>query len=72
MPPVGFEELFGGDQPNEPQGQWQDASLFKNDSEEIRRRNTIQKGIFFDDNEENLDDELRDFDPLADLHSMKE
>ena len=71
MPPVGFEELFGHDQPNEP-AQWQDASLFKNDSEEIRRRNTIQRGIFFDENEENMADELKDFDPLADLHSMKE
>ena len=52
MPPVGFEELFGNDQqPAAASGdQWQDASLFKNDSEEIRRANTIQKGIFFDEN----------------------
>ena len=51
MPPVGFEELFGDDQPAAASGdQWQDANLFKNDSEEIRRANTIQKGIFFDEN----------------------
>lgn len=67
MPPVGFEELFGNSNSNEQNEEWEDASLIKNESEEMRRANTIKRGIFFDENEENFDDELKDFDPLGDL-----
>jgi hypothetical protein len=35
----------------------------------MRRNNTIKRGIFFDENVEDLDNELLDFDPLGDLQA---
>lgn len=68
MPPVSFDELFGNDAQPSGEGEWQDmGSLLNSDAGEFRRNNTVKKGIFFDENEENLDDELKDFDPLAEL-----
>jgi hypothetical protein len=39
----------------------------QHESEEMRRNNTIKRGIFFDENVEDVDGDMDEFDPLGDL-----